>query len=161
MTDQDRTDPRTVQEALLDVDYAVVLWGLHMRFWRRARALVTVFLVAGSSFAVVSWAQQDPKMASIAALLLVLFSAFNFAVSPADRQAEARERHRTYAELRSQLPVDATLEQVDAALRKAAITDPPAIESLRYIAYNDNLLSKGYPTHVVRGFYWPRALRLA
>lgn len=161
MSAKDRLDERTAYEAQLDLQYAVQLWLLHIRFWRRVRTWVACVTIVGSSFALVSWVNKNPDLTAVAALLLAITSAFSLVVNPAEKQAEARERYRAYAELRSRLANEQDLAALDAALKAAQVNDIPAIEALRVAAYNDTVRSAGRPSYALDQWAWPRMLGLA
>lgn len=133
---------RTLQEARLDACYAIRLHELHRRLYRRCRTAITIIVMVGGSAALFSMISDNLALLRIGALVVAMTSFLDLVI---DFAGKAAERTLTIARYTELLCGEKTLAQFDDGLLRLRSGSPGAeIESLRLVAFNDNVRSSGH-----------------
>lgn len=153
-------EERSKYQIECDIRYSVRLWELQARFWSRFGILLTLISLIGGAAAVASVVAKSPMIATISGVILAVSAALGHALAPATRLAEGKERLRAYSDLRARaLGMDASA--LDEELRRLEVSDYLTLESLRHLAYDDNVKAHGHDSEASNKHYLARVLRLA
>jgi hypothetical protein len=139
---EDDTYERSIEEAKLDLDYAIRLAELHARLYgRMKKATVFVSLLAGTA-AVTSLISHSAIVVTISAIVVAVMSAADV-VYDLGAMATAHDRdRRRFLKLRAVID-SLTLQAFDAKFSRICADVAPTLESLRNVARNDNLSRHG------------------
>ncbi len=133
---------RTKAESDLDIRYAIRLHELHLRLYKRLRAGLSFITLAGGSAALISLLAGKPTlvaaMAAAVALSALFEHVFDFAAKVAERAALIRDYNLLLAQ-------NLALPEQDREMFHIRAGDPQTgIESLRFVAFNDNARQTGH-----------------
>jgi len=133
---------RTKAESTLDIRYAIRLHELHLRLYGRIRAALSFITLAGSSAALVSLLADRAALVAATAAAVAVAALFEQVFDFAAKVARRRVLIRSYYDL---LARDLPLAEQDREMyRLRADGIEPGIESLRYVAFNDNVRRSGH-----------------
>lgn len=133
--------PRTVEEAIRDLDYVCRLSQRHRRFYNRLHGLLRFLELLGGSAAVGVAFSGSPTGIKIAGVLVAIVAYTNFAFDPGARAKEHDHCGNQYAALRASVS-GMTMEQIDE--RRLAIAEPDYFETLRMPSWNDMMRRHGF-----------------
>jgi hypothetical protein len=142
--------PRTQGEAVLDVKYAARLHERHQRFFRRVRWTFSVIQLASVSALLAPYLSEReyPILGTIGGAVLLTITILDVVTDFAAKDYQHRDQRKAYLRLVS-MTGGMSLDELDTAIRKLeADDDTTVLESLRVVAYNDNLRSNGYESAV-------------
>lgn len=126
-----------------ELRYAERLCQRTARLYRKAATLATFLSVAGGSAVLGALSEQMPAALSLAgAALLVVATALNVAVRPAEKATVADADMRRYSKLRA-LAAKMTADELKTALEGLREGDSAEVEPLRAVAFNDTVLERG------------------
>ena len=150
---------RSKYEALLDVRYAMRLHFLHRRLYNRLRGGVALVSFCAGSAAIATALQGVPGALLVCGVLVALASACDLVSHWSDRAARHDVWRRSMAAI-LQRETELSLCDIDAALAKHEGEVDDEIESLRILAYNDNLRSNGREDYVRAEPFAAKVVRL-
>lgn len=133
---------RTKEEALREVKYQERLHALHCRLYKRLRALLTLISLATGSAAIATSLQAMPAGLIVAGWIVALASIIDAVGNFADKAASHRVWRRDAAALLSRSE-GMSLASIDSELAALVAEVDDEIESLRAVAWNDVLKSRG------------------
>lgn len=137
------TDPRTKAEAILQIQYNVRLHELHRRFFSRTKTTLAFISLAGGGGAIPAALTSMPGAVMSCGLIVAIAAFADVLGRYTERAAEHAGWKRDYAELQAQTD-PMTLAQIDAALAHLEARTHVEVNSLRAVAWNDTLESRGF-----------------
>ena len=149
--------PRTIGEARLDLDYAIVFEVLNQRFYGRIhKGIALVSLLCGSA-AFVTVFQPNSVVVTIAGLAVGILALL-------EQVYDFRGRETMHASLLTKLQRfkarsgEMDLLAFDKAMEKVCIDSIPGIQGLRWVANNENMRRNGFPERVRELSPWEKVL---
>jgi len=135
MTEVDRTDVKTAEEASGDVHYNIILWKLHRRLYNRISLSFGLVELGLGAAAIQSVLGPQSSLTGWIGLTLGAITILNNTWNPARKSADAHLALKRYAALRAECPALAR-EAIESRMALLVPEDPDEIESLKSVAYN-------------------------
>lgn len=154
-----RTDPRTVYEAIFEIEYGAALATRHCVLYRnldRGIRILTAFLASG---VVVGLLAQAPMLSTVLSVLTALCTAFTAVVDLSKIADKHDHDRRAFVELRAKADSMA-LGKIDKALGKIRVDAALTLRGLYYPAYNEATHRIGRPDWARPLKRWERFLSL-
>jgi hypothetical protein len=134
---------RSKYEAVLDIRYGIRLHFLHARLYRNLRTGAAIVSLLAGSAAIVSVLQAIPHGVLAAGIIVAVASSGDIVFRWAEKAADHDVLRRRLAQLLAGAP-ELSLEALDSERARCEADEDDEIESLRVLAYNDNLRSNGH-----------------
>lgn len=141
--------PRDKREAILDVQYGIVVNELNAKLLSRFSVATGVASLFSSSAIYVAITQGHPLAATLAGSVVSILGLISTLSGLGEKRSEHNAMRKRFGELSSQCP-QLSLDEIDARLRALQSDGPAGVRGLDWIAYNRNLLTHGYADHLVR-----------
>lgn len=152
---------RSLYEVRMDICYYAKIHALHERLYARADKGLKLFeLIAGSGAFYAVTAGHD-VITQWCALLIAVAALFGLVFDLSGRARAMRDAVRMYMDLLAESNKKrVTVESVDEKLARVGRDAPTVIDGLRKPAYNQNVLSHGRGSYVLKLNRWERLLQV-
>ena len=151
--------PRTLEEVRNDIEYSRRLHELHCTLFKRLSwASVVVSLIAGTT-ALFGFVSLIPHGLAVWGLIVTVVTILSATCRWDARAAQHSIWRKAFAELLAASP-QVKQERLDRQFRSIDANVDDVYNSVRWIAYNDTVISRGYSELAERESLCQRAIRL-
>lgn len=148
---------RNQAEAVLDAHYGITFNRLNACLYRRIDSFFSLINVVGGSAAFAMVMGGIPYYAGWIGLAIAALAYLEREVKPGQKAVLCEAHAERFGDLAGRAP-SLSLVDLDRELLRLQATGPATFASLRMPAYNDNVLSRGYPDSVRPLSVWERCV---
>lgn len=160
MNTQDQPQPRTQGEAIIDVMYGIIYNDMNARLYGRIDGFITLInLLGGSAIFVTMLNDKNSMISGMVGLFIALMALIQQIVKPAEKKIACNIHKEKYGQLASRA-ASLNLQEIDVELRILQTTGPDTISSLAIPAYNQNVISNGFPSYKLKETTWNKIVKL-